>query len=97
MFSQMIWKKSLLLSSEMDGGEVEMKVKVSAASSDDRYPTITGYHDFESLDKAVDYVRIGAKKFDKEEGDDLILYFPRDGKRTDGADVEIIIYDYYVE
>ena len=74
-----------------------MKVKVSAASGDDTYPTITGYHNFESLDKAVDYVRFGAKKFYKNEGDDIILYFPRDGKRTDGADVEIVIYDDYVE
>ena len=74
-----------------------MKVKVSSVRDDDKYPTITGYHDFESLDKAVDYVRFGAKGFDKEQGDDLILYFPRYGKRKDEADVEIVIYDDYVE
>ena len=74
-----------------------MKVKVSAASGDNTYPTITGYHNFESLDKAVDYVRFGAKEFYKNKGDDMILYFPRDGKRIDGADVEIVIYDDYVE
>ena len=79
------------------GGEVGMKVKVSAVSGDDKYPTITGYHDFESLDKAVDYVRYGARGFDKEQGDELILFFAKDGKRTDGADVEIIIYDDYFE
>ena len=75
-----------------------MKVKVSSVRGDDKYPTITGYHDFESLDKAVDYVRIGAKEFDKEQGDDLILYFPRAGQFYHGNfDVMITIYDDYVE
>ena len=38
-----------------------MKVKVRATSNDDNYPTICGLHEFESIDKALDYVYHAAK------------------------------------
>ena len=70
-----------------------MKVKIIAAKNE--YPSICGTHEFDSLEKAIDFARYGAKGIDSEEGDKLILDFAPYGE-TD-VDVVITIYDGYVE
>lgn len=70
-----------------------MKVKIIAVANE--YPTITGVHEFESLEKAIDFARFGAKGIIPDKGDRLILDFAPYGE-TD-VDVVITIYDGYVE
>ena len=70
-----------------------MKVKIIAVDND--YPSILGYHEFDSLEKAIDFARYGAKGINPDEGDRLILDFAPYGEPN--IDVEIPIYDGYVE
>lgn len=74
-----------------------LKVWISSVKND--YPGITGDHEFESLEKAIDFARYGAKGLEPEQGDKLIINF--DPMKMPGyhedCDVEIIIYDWYIE
>ena len=71
-----------------------MKVLIKAASGDKNYPTICGWHDCNSIEEAVEFVRYGAKGINKSYNESLILDFVPCNKE---ADLEIVIYDSYVE
>ena len=71
-----------------------MKVYINAASRRDNYPTICGVHEFANIAEAIDFAYYGAKGLNNEVHQLIIDFEP--GKYVQ-ADMEITIYDDYVE
>ena len=55
--------------------EESMKAYITASSGDDSYPTICGLHEFDSLEKAIDFARFGAHGLNPKFDDSLVLMF----------------------
>ena len=72
-----------------------MKVKIIALANE--YPTITGVHEFESIEKAIDFARYGANGLHPGMGDRLIIDFCQIKAEGEDYDIEITIYDGYAE
>lgn len=72
-----------------------MKVYIDAASSKENYPTVCGYHEFETVAEAIDFAHYGAKGLN-DKADELIIDF-NPGLLYKDVDLYITIYDYYVE
>ena len=74
-----------------------MKVYITATSGSKTYPTIYGLHEFESLDKAVDFARFGAKGLGCKYDELILILNPKEYTCYEDADVAIEIYDDYRE
>ena len=74
-----------------------MKVYITATSGYNTYPTICGLHEFESLEKAIDFARFGAKELGCKYDELILIFNTKDYICYQNADVAIEIYDDYRE